>query len=217
MEVQIRQSNKDIDKNRESGLYPIADKDFITIQLDQDSTLKDIRDKLSEKLQVNNESLKLYGMTKEQVRSLGIRLPSRATARIPATEEKDIYLFKTREEASRIREPWPNAQPRFGLDSLIHKGELFTDVYLPPSFSFEIIHSPTLREHVELLKSNKRLAYSKMNEKFDDIDVFREVTKYLKGGKKKRRKKRKTKGRRKSKKNSKSKSKNKSRTKRKNL
>ena len=57
MEVQIRQSNKDIDKNRESGLYPIADKDFITIQLDQDSTLKDIRDKLSEKLQINNESL----------------------------------------------------------------------------------------------------------------------------------------------------------------
>ena len=41
MEVQIRQSNKDIYKNRESGLYPIADKDFITIQLDRQYTTND--------------------------------------------------------------------------------------------------------------------------------------------------------------------------------
>ena len=188
-EVQIPQFNKDIDKNREFGLYPIADKDFVTIQLDQDSTLKDLRDKLSEELQINSESIILRGLG----------------ARIPATEEEDIYLFKSR---------WA---PVRGLDCIVDEGNLYRGGTWwdgrPAPFSFEIKHDAALREHVELLKSNRRLAYSKMNEEFDDADVFREVTKYLKGGKKKRRKKRKTKSRRKSKSKSRAKSKSRSRTK----
>ena len=197
-EVQIPQFNKDIDKNREFGLYPIADKDFVTIQLDQDSTLKDLRDKLSEELQINSESIILRGLG----------------ARIPATEEEDIYLFKSR---------WA---PVRGLDCIVDEGNLYRGGTWwdgrPAPFSFEIKHDAALREHVELLKTKilnaeKRLAASKMNGDFDDTDVFRGVVKYLKGGKKKRRKKRKTKSRRKSKSRTKSRRKSKSKSRRKRI
>ena len=183
MEVQIPQFNKNIDKNREFGLHPIADEDLVTIQLDQDSTIKDIRDKLSRKLQINNESIILHwvGVAEVAVKdddSLIFRPSIRSEARVIGARLRGNKLYSNREQVHPL--------------------------------SFRIDYSPSLREHVELLKANKRLAYSKMNEKFDDTDVFREVTKYLKGGKKKRRKKRKTKSRRKSKSRTKSRRKSKS-------
>ena len=170
MEVRIIQYNKNIDKNREYGLYPIANEDFVTVHLNEDSTLKDLRGKLSEKLQINNESLKLRGVEGRLVRHLGIEANS--------TSEDNIFLFRTMATSGTTRQEWgrPSAaraptwalsaatfvdEGQIGLGSVVNGGYIYSGALYNRSsnnpFTFEIIHGPALRDYDDLLKAKKRM------------------------------------------------------------
>ena len=168
MEVQIKHFNKDIEQNRDLGLLPIADEDFVTIQLEQESTIKDLRDKLTEELKINNESIILHWVGVAGV----------------AVDNDDSLIFNIGE----IREGklYPPSDMMFHRD-----WPLSFRIDYPALREHLELQLLKANRRFALQKMNEESFTDQ--EYFTDQDVFSKIAEHLKGGKKKRKTKRKSK------------------------